>query len=193
MWAIINNDKFGDQKCHQDKRLRGETIWDYLIHPPNIICIYGTALKILLGCISQTHPDYEELKDTEMKILPLIESIVEGREYSRHQFKLKRLQETIKGLPLVCFFDLKWCWSMFKQRKHPQQQKLKATSRRFLTQGAVVQCHGTQTYNRELFLFTDILIVTEREDENTYHHRHVIDLSKCRLSTTLTGTHHNRQ
>jgi len=51
-------------------------------------------------------------------------------------------------------------------------------------QGEFVQCHGTQTRARELFLFTDILIVTKRKDENTYLHRHVIDLSKYRVAGT---------
>jgi len=51
--------------------------------------------------IPATHPDYEELVDTTIKLDAQAESINEGKRHLEQQAHFKRLQESIRGLPLV--------------------------------------------------------------------------------------------
>jgi len=52
--------------------------------------------------IPATHPDYDELVETKSKIDALTSDINEGKRRYEQEARLKELQESINGLPLVC-------------------------------------------------------------------------------------------
>jgi len=128
-------------KCMTAEAARGLTLFSFLIKPIQRICKYPLLLKDLLKHTAPDHPDYENLKNAQVKIEAVVEYVNERKRLAENLQKILDVQEQIDS--------------------SGEELLLVAPSRRFVREGHHTVIENGSKKERKAFVFNDVIVLTK--------------------------------
>merc|ERR1712137_45951 len=135
------------EKISQNEKLRGKTLFDFMILPVQRIPRYRMLLQEILKNTWDTHPDYPALRDACTNINSTAQSVEDSQEKFANINKIVSIQQDLR---------------MPKKMEKDVGTLLQA-DRKFVME-TIVDCSENEeqeTHSRKLILFNDILLVAK--------------------------------
>merc|ERR1712137_996595 len=135
------------EKISQNEKLRGRTIFDFMILPVQRIPRYRMLLQEMLKNTWESHPDYPSLSDACNNISTTAQSVEDSQEKFANINKIVAIQQDLR-LP---------------KKMEKEIGTLLQADRKFVTEG-VFRCSENEeqdTHSRKLILFNDMLLVAK--------------------------------
>lgn len=141
-----------------DSELRSLSLVDWLIKPVQRICKYPLLLSELKKCTPTDHPDYQSVCNAYNSISSLVEQINANSKEANNIQSILSIENKVHNLP--------------------ESLKLLMHGRYFIDEGKWMLQANNAWKERYLFLFNDILMITQPNlvKSNTYSHKITLPL-----------------